>query len=187
MGRILEREGFWNYLVKGSLTIGFPPNSKLEDRFFWSVDVKEFAVGHAWVVVTPFKIVDITIKQQPFYKGDEKWLPPYVIHSDYKSCNIEEKDIISPEAGMAMRMQGIRGNLLLHTKENFQAFIKVFKPNLVEIDSVKLKYMPAGISAPDEPLERIISLNLTGKLEFEIYQEVIKPQLLELRKSTNIK
>jgi hypothetical protein len=184
LGRILEHEGFWNYLVKGSLTIKFPTEAKLENRYFWSIDTTQFAAAHAWVVAPPFNIIDITVKQQPFFKGEEKWLPPFVIHSDYKSCNINEDDIISPEARMIMKMQGMKGALLPHTKDNFGAFIRVFKPNLVEIESLTLKYMPAGISAPDEPLARITSLNLSGKLGFEIYDELIKPKLSEFRNNS---
>src|SRR5258708_5001250 len=49
LSRILEQEGFWNYMVKGSLTMHFPPAAKLGTRYYWSFDVVQqpFAAAHA--------------------------------------------------------------------------------------------------------------------------------------------
>lgn len=182
LSRILEREGFWNHIVKGSLTMKFPPEAKLEDRYFWSVDFGEFSAAHAWVVAPPFNVVDVTIQQQPFFKDEGKWLPPYIFQSDYKVCQINEWDIISPDARRMMKMQGIRGNLLQNTKENWKEFVSVFKPNMVTVGELSLKYIPAGIAAPDEPLERVGTLNLSGRKGLEIYNDLIVPRLKELRK-----
>lgn len=185
ISRILEKEGFWNYLVKGSLTIEFPEEAKLEDRYFWSVDHGEFTAAHAWVVAPPFNIIDITVKQQPFFKGEEKWLPPFMIHSDYNSCIVEDKDVISPDLRLIMKRE-FKGKLLPHTKENWNQFVKIFKPNLVSVDGLKLKYIPVGISAPDEPLERVGTLNLCGRRGIELYNDLILPQLSKLRKADAI-
>lgn len=182
ISRILEREGFWNYIVKGSLTIKFPPEAKLENRYFWSVDRGEFAAAHAWVSAPPFNIIDITIQQQPFFKDEGKWLPPYIINSGYSACKIEDEDVISPELRILMR-RSIKGDLLPHTKENWNHFIGVFKSNLVQIHELALKYIPIGISAPDEPLERVGTLTLSGKKGGEIYKDLIIPRLKELRDS----
>ena len=71
LSRILEKEGYWNYLTKGSLTIDFPIESKIETKYFWSVDDGEFQSGHTWVVAPPFNVIDIALRQQP-YKGEEQ-------------------------------------------------------------------------------------------------------------------
>jgi hypothetical protein len=34
LSRILEREGLWNFAVKGSLTVSFPRGSGMGDRYF---------------------------------------------------------------------------------------------------------------------------------------------------------
>lgn len=182
LGRILEREGFWNYQVKGSLTIKFPPEATLKNRYFWSVDTIQYAAAHAWVISPPFNIIDITIRQQPYSHGEEKWLPNFVIHSDYKSCKIQDEDLISPESRMLMKLQGYKEPLVKYTKENFASFVKIFKANLVEIAGVRFKYIPVGISVSEHPLEHITSLNLSGRVGLEIYNDLIKPKLAEFRK-----
>ena len=40
-----------------------------------------------------------------------------------------------------------------------------------------------AISAPDKPLEEVGTLRLNGRLPIEIYNEIIKPKLIELRKA----
>jgi hypothetical protein len=53
LSRTLDREGFWNYVVKGSLTITFPTHSGIGQRYFRTVDRGNFVAGHAWVVAPP--------------------------------------------------------------------------------------------------------------------------------------
>jgi len=64
LSRILEREGFWNYMVKGSLTISFPEATGHPRRRFYSWDVvaRAFDAAHAWIVAPPYAIVDISSK-----------------------------------------------------------------------------------------------------------------------------
>jgi hypothetical protein len=185
LSRILEREGFWNFIAKGSLTINFPLIAMLENRYFWSVDFGEFAAAHAWVVAPPFNIIDITIQQQPFFKGEEKWLPPYIFQQNHKACKIQEQDIISPNARQVMKIRGIRGSLLPHTKSNWKEFTKIFQANLIEMNGLTLKYSPVGIAAPDEPLERVGTLNLSGRKGIELYKDLIVPSLKEFRKENS--
>ena len=40
-----------------------------------------------------------------------------------------------------------------------------------------------AISAPDQPLEKVAKLKLSGKLGYEIYNDSIRPKLIELRRS----
>jgi hypothetical protein len=51
LSKIIEAEGYWNYIVKGSLSIDFPPEAKLKDRYFWSYDLGfKYAAAHAWLL-----------------------------------------------------------------------------------------------------------------------------------------
>ncbi|EHQ26428.1 hypothetical protein [Mucilaginibacter paludis] len=180
--RILEAEGFWNYIVNGSSTIEFQSKLKLKPRYFWSFNVNPEPVGgHTWIVAPPFNIIDLTLKQQPYAFGEEKWLPDTVITKDFKIYKPREIDLISPDLSLIMNVQGNAGSNLSRIKTNYSVFARLFKPNQIETGDLKIKYIPAGLSVPEEPLDKIISPNLNGKPPFEFYQEVIKPALKELR------
>lgn len=71
----LEQEGFWNYCVKGALTIDFPMHVSIGSKYYWPVDRGQFDAAHAWVVAPPFTVIDLTIKQQPYQEGEEAYLP----------------------------------------------------------------------------------------------------------------
>lgn len=185
LSRILEREGFWNYIVKGSLTIEFPEELGIANKYFWSVDMIEegttIAAAHAWIVAPPYRVIDLTVNQQPYKGGEGKHLPSFICCKEYALFKIAEIDLISPDASAFLASKGVKGNKLKHVKENFSDFIHSFKPCLVELNSVKFKYTTIAISAPDEPLERVKTLILRGKLGIEIYNEIVKPRLSELR------
>jgi hypothetical protein len=184
LSRILEVEGYWNYIVKGSLTIQFPLEAKLPDRYFWSYDLNfNYAAAHAWVVAPPFTLLDLTLKQQPFPQGDEKWLPEHIIHRDFADVGIREIDLISPDLALNMTRQGYGTHKIETLHPNFPAFNQIFKPNLIKKDGLQLKYIPAKIGAPDEPLERVGTLNLNGRRAIAIYNDVIKPALAAIRKN----
>ncbi len=65
MSRILEREGVWNYVASGALSITFPPGSGFEPFSFPAFNVqcgKAIDCSYHWVVAPPFQIIDIAIQ-----------------------------------------------------------------------------------------------------------------------------
>ena len=183
LSRILEKEGYWNYLTKGSLTINYPKESELKTNYFWSVDIGEFQSGHTWVVSPPFNVIDIALKQQIYKNNEQDYLPDTILNEDYKVAKISENDIISPNVLRKMDLQGIRENRLSCVRDDFFEFIEKFPAILVENNKLECKYSTVAISAPDETLERITSLKLNDKYGIEIYNEIIKPRLVEYRKT----
>jgi hypothetical protein len=184
LSRILEAEGYWNYIVKGSISIKFPPEAKLPNRYFWSYDINfNYAAAHAWVVAPPFTILDLTLKQQPLPQGDEKWLPDHIIHKDFERSDVEEIDLISPDLALDMTRRGYGTHKIEMLHPNFPTFNKIFKPNVIKKDGLELKYIAAKIGAPDEPLERVGTLNLNGRRAVAIYDDIIKPALAAIRKN----
>ncbi|SHH63903.1 hypothetical protein SAMN04488109_4766 [Chryseolinea serpens] len=184
LSRILELEGFWNYTVKGSLTIKFDPNLGITTKHFWAADLVEnpdIKAAHVWVVAPPFKVVDITVSRQPYQYKEQDYIPNYVCTTAGAECEINEIDLISPDYSRLLTRQGVLGNKLRHIKRGFDEFTSNFKPLLIEFSSVSLKYVQIGISAPDLPLEQITALNLSGKLGVEFYKDVIRPELFKLR------
>lgn len=82
MSRILEKEGIGNYQVKGSLTITFAAETNIKRKYFWSVDKGNYVAAHSWLIAPPFKIMDITIRQQAYKQGEAKYLPNFIIKKE---------------------------------------------------------------------------------------------------------
>lgn len=181
LSRILEKENYWNYLTKGSLTINFPSLSKKMTKYLWSVDFREFQAAHCWVVAPPFTIIDLTVKQQVFYESEGNFIPNYICEKSSGSTMINEIDIISPKASKHISALGVKGSKLEYVKKGFTNFVDNFPAKLIEINGTKFKYCSIAISASDMALENIRTLKLKDKLGLEIYQDLIIPKLKEVR------
>ena len=94
LSKILEHEGYWNYIVKGSLTISFPESSKIKPTYYWSFDTGRFEAGHAWVFAPPYKVIDISIKQQKQPENELEYIPNFVLAENVSPCNMTVMDII---------------------------------------------------------------------------------------------
>lgn len=80
LSRILEAEGFWNYIVNVSLTLAFSASSNVLNKYFWAVDpTNKSNNGHVWVAAPPFNIIDLTIRQQPYTHREKDYLPDMII------------------------------------------------------------------------------------------------------------
>jgi hypothetical protein len=188
LSRILEKEGFWNYIVKGSLTIEFPTKLGIANKHFWSVDVlgeRKIAAAHAWVIAPPFYVVDITVSQQPYQGSEKEHIPKFICSPEFKPFEVAEIDLISSSASAIMTLEGVKGDKLIRIKNGYHDFIKTFNPCLIELNDIKFKYTTIGISAPDEPLEKVKTLKLSGKFPLEIYNDIIKPKLVEFRTTSS--
>lgn len=185
LSRILEMEGYWNYIVKGALTLIFQPDSGIRTKHYWPIDFTNAQAGHVWVAAPPFNIIDITIKQQPFHEGEERFLPDYVIEEGYDIATVEFNDIFSPEARLYLRKsQGIiESKLIPYGAPEAAKVINVFKPYYIQQASVKMKYITVAISAPDSPLKNMKNLCLLGRYGDSIYKEIIIPSLKEFRQN----
>jgi hypothetical protein len=184
LSRILEEEGYWNFITKGSLTINFSSKLKIKPIFFWSIDFGNFQAGHSWVVAPPFSIIDSSLGQQPFKEGMNKYIPDFICSQSTEYEPVKEIDIMSPDASRFLDFSGVRNNRLEACKPNLNSFLKIFKPIIhKENEDFSLKYVTTAISAPDQPLEEVGTLKLSGKVAIEIYNEIIIPKLEELRKT----
>lgn len=181
LSRILEREGFWNYTTKGSLTIKFPKVSGLENKYFWTVDTGEHSAGHSWVVAPPFTVVDLTLRQQPYNKNEDKFISNYICSKQKTETSIDEIDVISPTILMDAERQGLKGNKLKFVGANFINLSERFPARKIEKDNNLYKYVTVAIGASEDPLETITTLKLSNRIGIEIYNDLILPELLKLR------
>ncbi|WP_179020754.1 hypothetical protein [Winogradskyella forsetii] len=183
LSRILEREGFWNYTTKGSLTITFPKDSGLENKYFWTVDTGTHSAGHSWVVAPPFTVVDLTLKQQPYSQNEQKLISDYICSTQKTETSIDELDVISPSILLDAKLQGFKGNKLKFVGTNFLNISERFPALQIEKENNFYKYVTVAISASEDPLETITTLKLSNRIGIEIYNDLILPELLKLRAS----
>jgi hypothetical protein len=182
LSRVLEQEGFWNYLVKGSLTINFAASHGLTPRFFWSWDLvqQRFAAAHAWVVAPPFGVVDISLKQQPFKKGQgQELLPDMMVSEHLKTVDPDPRDIFSPSFLLAEKT--LPGKSISKFAPRLRQFFKDFPPLVGEHDGTQMKYTTVAISAPDAPFPNMVGWPINGRTGYEFYMNVLRPQLKHLR------
>lgn len=178
LSRILEREGVWNYLAKGALTMEFPLGSGIPKQFLWPIDKGEFQAAHAWLVAPPFLLVDIAIKLQPFKHNVSDYLPEMVFAEEANQSRASEDELFSPYTRRYYQAQGIsQGMLITKLIPRLHQFWSVFPPREIEFRDTRIKYIPTGISASDLPLEKIRSLDLSGMTGIQIYNDIIKPRL----------
>jgi hypothetical protein len=182
MSRILEREGVWNYVVSGSLTMTFPSGSGFEPFSFWSLEVRqERAVdcSYHWIVAPPFQIVDIAIQACKYPNPFTHLLPRIVWEENAEPTVAELSDIFSPkgvkhitEAGMSM--DEALDKYLPYYRGHFAAD---FPPRIVTRMDTQLKYVPTGILVSEQSLEQFKGFQSRGRTAAQIYAEKIRPRL----------
>lgn len=179
LGRMLEKEGIWNYQMKGSLVITFPHYTGIPKKHFWPVDQGNYIAAHAWVVAPPFRIADVAIRQQPYKQNEKNLLPEIILQKKTAYSMLVLDEIISPSLLPMFKTQyrNNKNQILNAISTDLIAFSQRFKPEIFEIAGINYKYSGTGITAPDGPFEKATSLQLNGRYGMAIYQDIIKPQL----------
>lgn len=182
LSKALEREGFWNFVVKGSLTMDFPSRSGIGKRFFWTVDEGEFVAAHTWVFAPPFAVVDVTIRQQGHSQNEYAHLPNIVLAESPAAATAEIDDVIAPDVRAFLALQGVpRAQFFRAINPTMVRFFEVFPACRVTAGEMALKYVPTAVGAPDCPLEEMIGLSQESRNGIEIYEQVIVPALKQRR------
>lgn len=180
LSKILEKEGYWNYAVSGSVVINFPANSRIPNRYFWTFDDQiDTDIGHAWCFALPFSVIDITLRQQPYRSGEERYIPPCVFEKSESDCMVMIDELCSSSFLEGRALRGIADEEGMECR---RGFLKVFKPSIFNYQETSIKYIPCGIKAAETDLENIKSLKLNGKYGNDIYKDIIKPELDKFRK-----
>ncbi len=172
--RMLEAQGIWCFMVKGSIRFDFAPELKLEPQHFWvrdiSLDFEGGFMGHAWVVAPPFVILDFTIGSQRMLHGENDYIPHNVI--------LEEPN--APASAPLLVLYHADPN---HRPSSFRQTPDLAKlwrslpPRIVVADKVKITYQPDGVSAPDIGLGAMQRPSIGGRIPSTFYQECVQPKL----------
>jgi hypothetical protein len=150
--RVLEQHGIWAFAVSGSVRYVFERSTGFEPQYTWAIDEQDFPgafVGHAWLVVPPFDIVDCTAHFQSWSDGEQVHIP----------CPIFSKaaPIVRPELQVSIA-ENLRRRIDPHEMEPLRDLWRRFPPRKVILPKVTITYQAHGISVPDAPLAGIRNL-----------------------------
>lgn len=180
LSRILDRLEVWSFGVRGSLILEHQENKLW--RGLQVIDDPDFpnaALGHAWVVAPPYKIVDASIALQR-WAGDlmAEYVPPYVlVENDARIVRPEVTDIVSMPVQAKYAASEGRVDPDLHHR--LQPGLKLFGRYFPALETItatlRLRYVPVAVSVSDVPLEEINSEGSSGRSGAAIWTEVVAP------------
>ncbi len=182
MSRMLEREGIWNYVVRGTLSLGFPAGSGFAPYSFWSVGVDggtNGECGYKWVYAPPFRVIDITIQAQDYPCPVTHLLPKTVLEKDTEAVAGDPAEMLSPAAVDELRRAG------LSLEEGLDRFAPTFRSRFApdfpaqafSRGGVRFKYVPTSVIAADESLEQFQGFVSKGRSASQLYDREIRPRL----------
>lgn len=178
LSRILERQGIWNYMVRGSLTISFPTHLSISKTYFWS-EGRQPVPGHVWVAAPPFPVVDLTVGQQPYPNPKvARGVPGYVVEDSPQIAAATSEDLFSPELRQMAKQRGV-SNLLADAPPIRRKFVEVFPALVVRRPPATLKYVPFATSASEGALEAIENQRWNGRFGHQVYTELVLPALTD--------
>lgn len=175
ISKTLEKMNIWNYVVKGSMTLNFPAESKIDTRYYWSLDHDGFKTAHVWLVAPPFYVIDVALSLHTFSEVEADYLPPLICDRANNIVEAEIEDVISE--GYCSHLQNInvpRSDYFAVISPQTEKFMNVFPAREVLSENTKIKYIPVSASAPDVPFEQMTSIRFQGHTAFELYENEIK-------------
>jgi hypothetical protein len=181
VSRMLDRMGIWNCAFTGSLTIEHAVGSEVESRHFAIVDELEggnTSTGHQWLAVPPFNIVDITLRYQRWGSDEfRRYLPSYVLAETTELVRPRAEDVVSPEVRAAFAMREGRQDAHLHHRlfPDQARFSRIFPAHKIKNGLLELRYVPAGATASDVPLEDVNAEGDQGVPAIVIWREDVVP------------
>ena len=182
MSRILEREGVWNYVVRGSLTITFPPNSGFAPFTFPAVDAAPngapIDVAYQWVFAPPFQVIDMTIQSCRYPYPFNHLLPKTIWEQNAEAAAGDAAEILSPGALQAIGRDGLSAaeGLDRYLPHYRSCFAPDFPGHLVSRLGTQLKYVPTGVIASDNSLEEFAGFASQGMTAAQLYAKKMKPR-----------
>lgn len=181
VSRALEREGIWNYVVKGSLTIQFPMDSGIGPRYFWTVDENgsQFVAAHAWVAAPPYFVVDVSVQLQPYTGQEAHYLPAVVCDDAPELGEATLDDIVAPSVQRQLAAWRVpeAQRLLRAAGPEQLSFLGKFATRIVRLEGTELKYMPMATTAPDLPFESMRNMDFGGRTGYELYESSVRPAI----------
>jgi hypothetical protein len=139
---------------------------------------RQRAAGHAWVFAPPFRIVDVTLRQQPYRGHERDYLPPSVFSENAMPDDVEVDDLISPPVRAMLRARGVSGRAqLAAVYGDLPRILQCFDTCSVVWNGTRLKYAPAAFGVSEAGLEQITNITFLGRSPLELYTTAVGPHL----------
>lgn len=178
ISRFMEKEGIWNYVVKGGSTISFDRNTGLNTTYCAPIMTYDnpAVVGHAWIVVPPFRVVDITFSRQHYTRGEEKYLQGFIAEENVNKATLKVKDLMDMDAinfffNKNRRLPTIQDIEIL--SPGLLSVIEKYGIFTVKLSQATIKYISCGISFCEAQLEGVKNIKLCGKSPIELHKEFL--------------
>lgn len=175
LGRFLERQGVWNYVVKGGVSMHFAPETGLGRRYHWVFDSKgdpQAKAGHAWVYAPPFQVVDLTLGQQHGVSGGAHYLREPVLGEQAERIEPDIEAVFddhyrehySRQLGHPMRLHDLRV-----IDPGLLKKLKTQRSWRIARSFGSLQYVGHAVTASDKPFEQVDRPLLNGKSGWELW------------------
>lgn len=177
LSKMFEEEGIWCYGAKGALNIFNP--ALPDPTFFWMLDQTPVA-GHVWLVAPPFEITDITLRTQPYQRGEAKLVPAWVIEEAPKPIVPKADEYVATSILQEVRrdLGSLPADIHFQLSPDLRRAAKAFPSWEVREGKTVLRYAAGGVTVSDSPsLHAIKSRTWNGMLAGEMYDRVVRPAL----------
>ena len=181
MSRILEREGVWNYVASGGLTLTFPAGSGFEPFTLPAMTMqygKPADCAYRWIVAPPFQVIDITIQACNCPNPIHHLLPKLVWDAGEPVIG-EPGDIFSDAMLKEIAKAGMTTDQALDRYlPDYRSVIAANYPaRLITWTGTQLKYVPTAVSVADVPLKHCKGFRACGLSAAQIYSARIRPRI----------
>jgi hypothetical protein len=182
MSRILEREGVWNFVASGSLTMTFPAGSGFEPFAFPALNLQcgqTIDCSYHWVVAPPFQIIDIAIQACRYPYPFNHLLPKIVWEPSGELTTGELGDFFGPMALKEIARTGMTLDeaLDLYFPTYRHGFSADFPARSITRLGAQLKYVQTRVKVSEQSLEQFTGFQSRGLTAAQIYAKNIRPRL----------
>jgi hypothetical protein len=182
MSRILEREGVWNYVASGSLSMTFPAGSGFEPFTFAALNLqlgKTIDCSYHWVVAPPFQIIDIAIQACRYPYPFNHLLPKIVWETGGDVSVGDPSEIFAAKALKDIAQAGMTTDEALdrYFPNYRERFAADFPARVIARLDTQLKYVPMRVKVAEDSLEQFTGFKSQGLTAAQIYSKKIRPRL----------
>jgi hypothetical protein len=170
--RMLDQQRIWSYAVGGGVSVTYPASSRLPSAHFGMFGGAN-PIGHMWIRVPPFAVLDITLPAQPRRPDSRPYYPSYVIEEVSRPSPATIEQML--DMSELRRVTQSRGRRPTMTEVFLQAphlrrFMECFPPFAVNYGALRVEYAPVKIVVSAEPLAGMGYPRLTGHSPGELYE-----------------
>ena len=178
LGRMLDKLGIWNYVAKATLTIDYPPESKLSPSHFWGFDNGSFVAPHAIVIAPPYGIIDVTVRHQAYKNQQERFLPPAILASSFEEAEWTPEDLACDDLRAYLQAKRIQfRDFVSAQRPGMLQVMHTLPPRKAAINGTAVKYVVIAVGGTLEQLEEITGYKPSGKTALEIFQVEVLPKV----------